>query len=288
MRGRLLSRILALLLAIGGAAAQTLPAPGPPHPAASPTPSTSPTDALIAAIRKSWLAEARGEAVLELVFPPGSPPLRRARKLPRLEAVPALIRRNFTVTVSPDTRAGRPALRYALTPNNAQAARWTIWVDQQWKVPLAYQEQMPGGPLARRAELLSVTPPLARLPAAALPQRPGAQALRKALLAALPGLRLPSGFEPQTVRTRAGAAGDGAVEVLLSDGLNVLALVVSPRAVQPASGVAVRRLGGQAIWLVGNLPQGSLADALNGIRRLDRQAVADLPGTFAPSAASDQ
>jgi len=68
----------------------------------------------------------------------------------------------------------------------------------------------------------------------------------------------------------------------------VLALVVSRRSVQPASGVAVRRIGPQSVWLVGNLPQSALQDALSGVRRVNAQAVQALPGTSGPPAASDQ
>ncbi len=293
----------------GWSAAQTgqnHPTQNQPVQAASPTSgpaqdAATPTDALISALRRSLVQEARGEALLELVFPPGSTPLRRARALPRLGAVPALVRRNFVVTAAPDTVAGRPATRYLLTPNNAQAARWTIWIDVRWKVPLAYQERLPDGTLARRAELLSVNPGLNKL-AAGTVQTP-VPGLKKALLGVLPGLSLPAGFEPLRVRMRAGAAGAAATEVVLSDGLNVLALVVSSRAVQPASGVAVRRLGGpglgepglggpgpggQSVWLVGNLPQNTLESALSGIRRLDTAALVSMTGTFGSPAASEE
>ncbi|WP_424950634.1 transcriptional regulator [Deinococcus sp.] len=299
---RLALSLLALLLTVGVAqaadvqpAAQVVPVPvtmpgGQPVPAgqtATVTDFSTPTDALISALKKSWLQAANGEAVLELVFPPSGTPLRRASALPRLAAVPALIRHNFSVAVSQDTVANRPALRYTLTPTNPQAARWTLWVDGRWNVLLAYQERMPGGALARRAELTSVEPKLTRLASEAAPQtvRP---ALKKALLSALPGLKLPAGFEPLSVQRRTGAEGNAATEVLLSDGLNVLALVVSPRAVRAASGVAVRRLGGQSVWLVGDLPQSVLEDTLGGVVRLNSQVVESLPGTFGPATASDQ
>ena len=284
--------------ALSGASqvAPTPPAPGPAQSAVGVT--ASPTDALISALRRSLLQEARGEAVLELVFPPSSAPIRRARALPRLGAGLALIRRNFVVTAAPDTVAGRSTTRYLLTPNNAQAAHWTIWIDVRWKVPLAYQERLPDGALARRAELLSVNPGLNRLTARAV-QTP-VPGLKKALLRVLPGLNLPAGFEP--LRVRAGAAGDaaasapvgnssagpGATEVVLSDGLNVLVMVVSSRAVQPASGVAVRRLGAQSVWLVGNLPQNILEGALSSIRRLDPLALSSMMGTFGRPVASEE
>ncbi len=274
--------LLALVLVLGGtglAGAQAISA----GQTVTATDSTSPTEALISALKKSWGQEARGEAVLELVFPPSAEPLRRARALPRLGGVPGLIRRNFTVTAAADTAAGRPAVRYTLTPANPAAARWTVTVDAAWKVPLAYREEMPGGTLARRAELLSVGTGLSRLAQPYKAQTP-TQGLRKALLAALPGLKIPAGFEPLSVKVRAG----GDAEVVLSDGLNVLALVVSPRTVRSASGVAARRLNNQSVWLVGNLPQDALGSALAGLRRVDAGALATLTGTFPAPAASNQ
>ena len=110
-----------------------------------------------------------------------------------------------------------------------------------------------------------------------------APALKRALLSVLPGLSLPAGFEPVSVKRRAAAT-----EVVLSDGLNVLALVVSTRAVQPASGVAVRRLGTQSVWLVGNLPQSALEGSLSGIRRLDTAALKGMTGTFGGPVASEE
>ena len=81
---------------------------------------SSDVDALLSALRQAQASEVRGAALLELAFPPNQTPLRQARLLPRLTLVPGLIRRNFTVTLAgQETLAGRPALRYTLTPNNA-------------------------------------------------------------------------------------------------------------------------------------------------------------------------
>jgi hypothetical protein len=291
VKGRqLLSALLCLLLGTASVAQTVTPADAPPaqtQPGNSQP--SSPTESLISALKKSLVQQARGQAVLELVFPPSSTPLRNARTLPRLNAVPGLIRRNFTVMAAqgPVAVAGRPALAYTLTPNNEQAARWVIWVDSVWNVPLAYQERMPGGGLARRAELLSTEPKLNRLgtPLKIPASRPG---LKKALSVVLPGLKLPAGFEPISVKLRALPSGQNEAEVVLSDGLNVLALVVSPRTVKAASGVVARRLGDQSVWLVGNLPQDALEGTLSGIRKLDAQALGTLTGTFAAPPASDQ
>ncbi|ULH14724.1 hypothetical protein MF271_12030 [Deinococcus sp. KNUC1210] len=121
-------------------------------------------DTLLSALKKSLVAEARGTAVVEVAFPPSKNPVRQARLLPRLGAVPALIRRNFTVTLEgQEVLAGRTALRYSLVARNTQAAPWTIWVDSVWNVPLAYQEQRQEGTLARRAAFLTVNAAPARL-----------------------------------------------------------------------------------------------------------------------------
>jgi hypothetical protein len=279
--------------------AQASPAQAPGAQVAGPK---TPTDSLISALKKSWQVEARGSAVLELVFPPNGAPLRNASRLPRLEVNLPLIRRNFTVTAQAASLAGRPVRRFELVPRNIQAARWSVWVDIKWNVPLAYQERMPDGYLARRAELVTVNAALTRLDRAPTvqnqttqnpaTQKPG-PALKKALISALPGLKLPAGFEPLSVQTRefhapGNTVGEPINEVLLSDGLNVLTLIFAPRSVKAANGVAVRKLGGQWVWLVGNLPQELLEGTLAGIRRLDMQAVADMTGTFAGPAASEQ
>ena len=244
-------------------------------------------DTLISALKKSLVAEARGTAVLELVFPPNKTPVRQARLLPRLGAVPALIRRNFTVTLEgQEALAGRTARRYSLTARNPQAAPWTIWIDSVWNVPLAYQEQQQDGTLARRAAFISVNAAPARLKTPLSARTPD-PALKKALLNALPGLKLPAGFEPLSLKLRTNAGGNSASEVVLSDGLNVLALIASKNAVKAAPGVAVRKLNGAALWLVGNLPQNALEAALDGVQTLDYQAVSDLTGTFAPQSASE-
>ncbi|WP_425146000.1 transcriptional regulator [Deinococcus sp.] len=265
---RLLGRSLALLTLAGSAGAADV-------------------DTLISALKKSLGVEVRGAAVLELVFPPSKTPIRQARALPRLGAVPGLIRRNFSVTLAgQETLAGRTANRYLLTPTNAGAARWTIWIDSAWNLPLAYQEQMQDGTLARRAAFIRVNPAPTRLPAplALTVSQPN---LKKALLSILPGLKLPAGFEPLSVRFRRNAAGDSSSEVVLSDGLNVLALIAAKRPVRAAPGVAVRRLNASALWLVGTLPQSDLEAALEGIQTLDLGAISTLTGTFAPSNASE-
>ena len=78
------------------------------------------------------------------------------------------------------------------------------------------------------------------------------------------------------------ASGNPASEVVLSDGLNVLALVASRSGVKAAAGVAVRRLDGSALWLVGNLPQSALETALAGVQSLDLNTVSALGESVNP------
>ncbi|MFD2608817.1 transcriptional regulator [Deinococcus taklimakanensis] len=231
-------------------------------------------DDLSAALRRARTLEARGTVSVTVNFPPRAQAQRQAARLPAVPFRPALLLRNFRVSRGPDEAvAGRPAARYDLSPLNTQAARWTLWIDRVWNVPLAYEERGADGALARRAALTEVRG-AARTAARAENAPTG---LRGAVLEALPGLKFPPGFAPVAARAVAGQQ-----EVTLSDGVNVLSLVVSPRGVQAAPGVASRRVGGRFVWLVGNLPPEALAAALSGIRAVRPEAL----GTFLAPAAS--
>lgn len=230
------------------------------------------------ALRRARNQAARGQVEVTVLFPPRDVPIRRANALPAVPFRPSLLARNFTVSRAGTERvAGRPAVRFELTPKVGQAARWTLWIDTDWNVPLAYEERMPDGTLARRATFQKVNPRLVRVEAG-VPVIPGG--LRAAVLAALPGLRLPPGFVPEGVRVRT----EGRVDISLTDGANVLALVVAPRNVAAAPGVASRRVGGRFVWLVGNLPDAALDRALANVRAVDPAAL----GTFLPTTASER
>lgn len=231
----------------------------------------SDADDLIAALKRARTLAARGQAEVTVLFPPRAVPTRVAAALPALPVRPALLLKNFTVVrAGPQTVAGRDSVRFDLTPKVGGAGRWSLWVDRAWNVPLAFEERRADGAVVRRAAFLKVNAAPAKV-ALTVPAAPAG--LRAALTRALPGLTFPPGFTPVGVRPRAA----GVTEVTLTDGLNVLALVIAPQDVRGAPGVASRRVGNVFVWLVGNLPDATLRSALAGVRR----ASADPLGTFA-------
>ncbi|MEW6422403.1 MAG: transcriptional regulator [Deinococcota bacterium] len=227
-------------------------------------------DDLVSALRQARTLAARGTAEVSVFFPPRAVPTRQTNALPVVPFRPALIAGHFTVTrADAPPLAGRDVTRFDLTPKVGQAARWTVWVDRAWNVPLAFEERMPDGTLARRAVFTRVWAQPARIQR---PVPPVPAGLRAAVLAALPGLRFPPGFTPTAVK---GHRSNG-LEITLSDGINVLALVIAPRDVRAAPGVASRRVGDRFVWLVGNLPDALLRNALAEIQTVNEAEL----GTF--------
>ncbi|CAM3402042.1 Sigma E regulatory protein, MucB/RseB [Deinococcus saxicola] len=238
-------------------------------------------DDLLSALKQARTLEARGTVEVTVLFPPRELPTKSAKALPRVPFRPGLLTRSFRVSrMGQEAVAGRPTSRFELIPKNTQAARWTLWIDQEWNIPLAYQESFPDGTPARRAvfQKVNARPATVQL---ALPAPAGG--LRAALLSALPGLRLPAGSQPTEVKSRPG----GGLEVSLSDGVNVFALVTSPRGVRAAPGIASRKVGAGFVWLVGNLPQSVLNQALARVSRVDAAGLETLRGTFVKVDASN-
>lgn len=237
--------------------------------AAQNVPPVNDMDALLSALNKSNRFAVRGEASVTVIFPPRDQPIRQVQSLPPIKVFPKLLRQNFVVKrEATQTVAGRSTQVFSLTPKLSAAASWRIWVDANWNVPLAYEERSAGGTLARRAELLSVE----RLQKRANPIKSELTAgLPQALKLALPGLSLPAGFVAASVVAR-----KTGTQLNLSDGLNVVALVVAQRGVQAAAGVASRKVGDGFVWLVGNLDSGVLKTSLSSIKRSDLSPL----GTF--------
>ncbi|SEJ33462.1 hypothetical protein SAMN04488058_10678 [Deinococcus reticulitermitis] len=257
---RRLSGLLAALLVLPAVSAQN----------AAPLPAE-----LSRALNRSRSFAARGQVEVTVLFPPRAVPTRQVGQLPAVPFRPGMIARNFTVSQSTGPAvAGRSTTRYDLTPRNPQAPRWTLWIDQAWAVPLAFEERSAGGAVARRATFQKVNAGLARVerPVPAVPE-----GLRAAVMRTLPGLRFPDGFVPVALERAAPRW-----QVTLSDGLNTLSLVTAPRDVKAAPGVASRQVGGRFVWLTGNLPQEGLSAALSGIRKIDEAAL----GTFLTASSS--
>lgn len=234
-------------------------------------------DDLAKALLRAHKWAASGQVEVTVLFPPRANPTALVRALPVVPFRPGLLVKNFEVVrAGSESMAGRPVKRFDLTPKVGQAAHWTLWVDQVWNVPLGFEERSTGGELARRAVFTQVNAKLqSRLrEVPAVP--PG---LGRAVAQALPGLKLPPGFAATGVKNRQ----NGGLEVTLTDGVNLLALVIAPRNVKNAPGVASRRVGGQFVWLVGNLPGDVLSGALAQVQPGDLGRL----GTFVAPPASN-
>ncbi len=228
--------------------------------------------ALLKLLQKAQRQELRGQVESSVYFPPRPNPTRTLTTLPAVRFVPWLLRRNFSVNLAGTDRvAGRDAERYELNPKVGGGGRWTLWLDVQTRLPLGFAERGADGALVRQAQFLRVNGGARRRPAPLTPP-PRDPAFRAAVLAALPGLRIPKGFEPigYTVRDRG-------PEVTFSDGVNVLALVIAARPVKAAPGVAVRAVQGRSLWLIGNLPQADLQAALSAVRSVSPDALGTFP-----------
>ena len=234
---------------------------------------------LLKLLQRAQRQELRGQVVSSVYFPPRPNPDRRLNTLPAVRFVPWLLKKNFDVTLAGSDRvADRDAQRYELSPKAGSGARWTLWLDLQTQLPLGFAERGADGTLVRQAQFVKVNGGAKRRlsPLVSVPRDPS---FRAAVLAALPGLKIPKGFEPISYQQR-----DRGPEVVLSDGVNVLALVIAGRPVKPAPGVAVRPVGAGWLWLVGNLPQGELDAALKSVRSISLDAL----GTFSPDSVSQQ
>lgn len=238
-----------------------------------PSASASDADDLLSALHRARAWEARGQVQVTVLFPPRDVPTKMTGKLPVLPLRPGAVVKAFKVVkAGPDTLAGRAVTRFELTPLNAGAARWRLWVDDVWNVPLGFEERGADGSLARQALFQKVNAKLVQVKPGSLTIPDG---LRGAVRAALPGLRFPAGFTPVAAVQK-----DRRVEVTLSDGLNTLALVLAPRNVKAAPGVASRKVGGRFVWLVGNMPQDDLKKAIAGITEVNEAGLGHLLGTF--------
>ena len=236
-------------------------------------------EGLLKLLARAQRLEWRGQVESSVFFPPRPEPTKLQEKLPHLAFLPGLLRRNFEVSgARPDSVAGRGATRYDLSPKAGDADRWSVWLDADGGALLGFQERGEAGEVVREAKFESVQGKPRPRPAGNGGRANGPE-LRAAVLDSLPGLKLPAQFVPASAKlTKRG------LEILLTDGLNTLALVLASRGVKLGEGVAARRVAGQFVWLVGHLPQEQLRAAIAGIKDVRTGAL----GTFLPPSDSNR
>lgn len=199
-----------------------------------------------------------GSVEVLVLFPPSSKPMKVRNDLPQLNFLPSMVKKNFDLTWEDNQMvAGRSTTMYTLTPRNRLSNAWMIWVDDEWQVPVAYQQQDLNGTTMRRAAFQSFTGVLNKLEKPYRQKLAYKAATEQKVLKALPGLGLPRPYRVVGIK-RAQFQDVPSVEIYLSDGLNVIPVVVAPKAVQEAEGVAVVRLDQQFVWVVAKLPPAEL------------------------------
>ncbi|GEM48029.1 hypothetical protein [Deinococcus cellulosilyticus] len=220
---------------------------------------------LLKAVQKSRSHMPAGNVEVLVVFPPSNKPVKMRKDLPQLNFLPGLVKKNFELDwKDSQVIAGRNTTMYTLTPRNRLSNAWVIWVDDEWQVPVAYQQQDLDGTTLRRVSFQHFTGTLNKL------EKPYKQKLgykseiEKRVLRAMPGLVPPQPYRVVGIR-RAVFQDVPSIEVYLSDGLNVIPVVIAPKGVQEAEGVAVVRLDQQFVWVVAKLPP---AELLRIIRHL--------------------
>lgn len=227
----------------------------------APLTAQEPQDQLLSAMLKARKHAAKGESKITVRFPPRKEPHREAKTLPNIHIRPWLIRKNFKIIkTNPQKIAGRSAHRYELTPNTGSAPRWVFWIDQEWNVPLAFEERQPDGTLTRSARMKKIYK-LAQMNRKVPKNRPS---LRKKVNKALPGLQYPQGFIPVGLKERPKRG----QEITLTDGINKLALIIASKNVKHAPGIVSRKIEQQFIWLVGNLPHKDLRKVLKSVQKV--------------------
>lgn len=231
--------------------------------AKAPNMSQQPQEQFLAAMLKARKHVVMGESKITVRFPPRQQPHRTAKTLPNIHIRPWLIKKNFKITITnPQKIAGRPTHRYELTPKTGPAPRWVFWIDQEWNVPLAFEERQPDGTLTRSARIKKINT-LTKMNRKVPKHRPS---LRKKINKALPGVQYPQGFIPVGIKERP----QGEQEVTLTDGINKLALMIATRNVTNAPGIVSRKVEQQFIWLVGNLPKKDLRKTLESVTQVKR------------------
>lgn len=233
-------------------------------------------DTLLKAMQKGRNFMPAGTVEVVVNFPPSANPVRSRKDLPQLSFLPGLVRKNFELAFQESQMlAGRSSTMYTLSPKNRLSNAWTIWVDDLWQVPVAYQQQDLEGNVLRRAAFQSFKGTLPRLKTPFKQELKYNAALESSILRALPGLKLPQPY--RVVGLKATQFRDvQSTEIYLSDGINLIPVIIASKGVQKAEGVAVVKLKQQFVWVVAKFPDMEL---LNIIEHLKDIRTDQLPDT---------
>lgn len=258
---------------------------------------------LIQALRQTKTAQARGAIEVWEYFPPNPHPYQVSKRFPLVPVVPQLLKQNFSIKREAVRLESSSAWRYTLVPKFNRAPIWYIWLDDTEQQLLGFEQISATGEMLRKAwrqtkaadkpnKANRPTQPNASNPAGkpsqASPHWSLKPALEQHILALLPSSPVPSGFHVVGLQHNK-RQNKPTVELIYSDGLNVLPVVISPQALQPAKGIASRRIGNRSIWLIGLFPESDLQDILNALPSLPSvQDFKHLPNTPPRAAAARQ
>ncbi|WP_188998968.1 hypothetical protein [Deinococcus roseus] len=222
---------------------------------------------------RSYMPEGKVEVLV--LFPPSDKPMKMRKDLPQLSYLHTLVRKNFKLSAEThQVIAGRSTTMYTLSPRNKLSNAWMVWVDDEWQVPVAYQQQDLNGTTLRRAAYQSFKGTLNPLATPFKPKVRYNADLESRILAALPGLSLPRPY--RVVGFKHTQFQDvPSTEVYLSDGLNVIPVIIAPKGVQQAEGVAVISLNRQFVWVVAKLPPAELLGIIEHLKDIRTEEISN-------------
>lgn len=207
-----------------------------------------------------------GEVLETQLFPPRKQADRILNELPSLPfMVPELIDTNFRLLLESDEKiAGRETYKLSFEPKNKIAPRWTFWVDREWRHRLAFEETDSAGNVTTKAQFIGI-----KGAPAPRDKRKGRRAslkpeLEKNVMSALKGLSLPEGFRILGAQIK-DTNSQRRLEIRISNGLSVIALVLAPNQTKPGLKLAVRDLNGTWVWVIANLPKANLEQIVNSL-----------------------
>jgi hypothetical protein len=207
-----------------------------------------------------------GEVIETQLFPPRKQADQILSELPALPPLtPELMAANFRLQLEAGkTIVGRETYKLTLEPKNKIAPHWTFWVDREWRHRLAFEESDFAGNVTAKAQFIGIkSPPTPR------EKRKGRRAqlkpeLEKNVLGALKGLSLPEGFRVLGAQIK-DANAQRRLEIRISNGLSVIALVLAPNQTKAGPKLAIRDVNGAWVWVIANLPKANLEQIANSV-----------------------